>query len=77
MSLYVHYDLVGTIRSFVSVNPPKGGGMMLTPKAGVLVAEVEGFEPKPGAAGLAALREVAKSHVVEKPQARCTLAKKP
>ena len=75
MSVFVHYDRGGTIHSFVTVNAPEGG-MMLTPRPGMLVAEVEGVQLQPGPAGHAALREIAKSHVVQAPQQRVALVKK-
>lgn len=76
MSVFVHYDLTGRIRGFVTLNGPKGTGLMLTPKPGVLVAEAEGIVAKPGAAGTRALRELAKSHVIEEAASRVKLHKK-
>jgi hypothetical protein len=49
MKLFVHHDATGAIRSIVTVNAPEQFHAMLTPKAGLLVAEVEGTEIKPGA----------------------------
>ena len=76
MSVFVHYDRAGTIHSFVIANAPEGGGMMLTPKPGMLVAEVVDLQPQPDPGGHAGLREIAKGHVVAPPHGRVTLVKK-
>jgi hypothetical protein len=76
MRVYVHYDLEGTIHSFVTANASEGSGMMLVPRPGILVAEVEGLQPQPTRDGHVELRETAKSHVVGNPQGRITLVKK-
>ena len=44
---------------------------MLTPKAGLLVAEVEGTEIKPGAS-VEELRKIAKAHVVTRKPVKLT-----
>ena len=69
MKLFVHHDATGAIRSIVTVNAPKQFHAMLTPKAGLLVAEVEGTEIKPGACEL---RKIAKAHVVTPKRVKLT-----
>jgi hypothetical protein len=76
MKIYAHYDATGAIRSFVAFDAPKGAGLMLAPKPGHLVAEVEGVKLKAGALDPEALRELATTHKVAEPAARCTLTKK-
>jgi hypothetical protein len=63
MKLSVHYDPSGKVRSFVAVGGTHDNGMMLVPKPGALVAEVEGVSLEAGVAGLKKLREIAKSCV--------------
>lgn len=76
MKLAVHYDPSGKIRSFVAVDGPKNNGMMLVPKAGALVAEVEGVTLEAGADSLKKLRELAKNYLVEQPMATRKLVKR-
>ncbi len=59
----------------VTVNAPEHFRVMLTPKAGLLVSEVEGTEIKPGAVSVEELRKVAKAHKVVTPN-RVKLTKK-
>jgi len=75
MKLFVHHDATGAIRSMVTVNAPEQFRLMLTPKAGLLVAEVEGIKIKPGAAGVKELRKFAQAHKVVTPN-RVKLTKK-
>jgi hypothetical protein len=74
MKLFVHHDATGAIRSIVTVNAPKQFQAMLTPKAGLLVAEVEGTEIKPGDS-VEELRKIAQAHKVATPN-RVKLTKK-
>jgi hypothetical protein len=76
MVIYAFYDLEGNIHSLVTVNDPEGKGVMLTPQPGQLVAEVEGLELTPDKANFETLRDIAASHVVEKPLPSCRLVKK-
>lgn len=76
MKVYAHYDLVGTIRSLVTVEGPQQAGMMLVPKPGVFVAEIEGLKLKSGKADPEALREIVGTHKVSTPLPHCTLVKK-
>ena len=71
MKLFVHHDSKGAIRSIVTVNGPKQFQAMLTPKAGLLVAEVEGMEIKPRAS-VEELRKIAKAHVVTRKPVKLT-----
>ena len=74
MKLFVHHDATGVIRSMVTVNAPRQFQAMLTPKAGLLVAEVEGTEIKPGVS-VEELRKIAQAHKVATPN-RVKLIKK-
>jgi hypothetical protein len=64
MKAYAHHDLSGNIRSLVVVSAPKGSGMMLAPKPGTLVTEIDGLQQKE-LGDLSALREFAQRHMVE------------
>ena len=65
MKLSVHHDATGAIHSIVTVNAPKQFHAMLTPKAGLLVAEVEGTQiAKPGASVEELLQDCQRSSVV-------------
>jgi hypothetical protein len=65
MKLAVHYQPSGKVRSFVAVGGTNSNGMVLVPKPGVLVAEVEDVTLEAGVAGLRKLREIAKNYIVE------------
>ena len=67
MKLSVHYDPSGRVRSFVAVGGTNNKGMMLVPRAGALVAEVEHVTLESGVAGLRKLRQLAKNYLVEGP----------
>jgi hypothetical protein len=75
MKVFVHHDTSGVIRSMITVNAPEQFHLMLTPKAGLLVAEVEGIKIKAGAEGVEELRKVAQAHKVVTPN-RVKLTKK-
>ena len=67
MKLFVHHDATGAIRSIVTVNAPSQFQLlMLTPKTGLLVAEVEGTEIKAGAS-VEELRKIGKAQRVVTP----------
>ena len=67
MKLSVHYDPSGKVRSFVAVGGTSDNGMMLVPRTGALVADVEDVTLESGVAGLRKLRELAKNYIVEGP----------
>jgi hypothetical protein len=67
MKLVVHYQPSGKVRSFVAVGGTNSDGIVLVPKPGVLVAEVEDVTLESGVAGLRKLREIAKNYIVEAP----------
>ena len=76
MKLSVHYDPSGKVRSFVAVGGTDSNGMMLLPRSGALVAEVEDVSLESGVAGLRKLREIAKNYIVENPVSPRKLTKK-
>jgi hypothetical protein len=76
MKLSVHYDPSGKVRSFVAVGGTNDNGMMLVPKSGTLVADVEDVSLESGVAGLKKLREIAKNYIVEEPVRPRKLARK-
>ena len=75
MKVFVHHDATGTIRSIITVDAPSQFNLMLTPKPGLLVSEVEGVKVKSGATDVKALRKIAETHTVATTERR-KLAKK-
>jgi hypothetical protein len=75
MKTYAHYDLAGNIRSLIVLKAPKEAGMMLTPKHGVFVAEIDGLKLK-NERDVEALRDIAQAHKIASPLPRCTVIKK-
>lgn len=74
MKTFAHHDAEGRISSVVLVNAPRGGGAMLAPKPGTLVAEVEGLRIKdPG--NVDAVREVVQRHRIPMSTLRCKVEK--
>jgi hypothetical protein len=67
-----HYDANGNITALITGNGPDSLHVMVTPKPGQFVAQVEGIAHQPGMQDVAALREAAKKlHVTaELPVAR-------
>jgi hypothetical protein len=76
MKVFVHHDAAGTIRSLVAVDAPEGVSLMLQPRPGQFVAEVEGVTVGPDVPDVAALRELGRTHKVDAPQQPRRLAKK-
>ena len=81
MKVYVHYDSSGAIHGLIAVNAPADRMPMLTPKAGLFVAEVEGAVPgwkprKTGEPDMKALHEIAQTLRVATPIPRCKLVRK-
>lgn len=76
MRLFAHYDVSGKIHSVTWFNAPQGVTLMLTPRPGELVAEVEGHNLTGAMPSEKTLRDLAKSHTIEAPVARCTLRRK-
>jgi hypothetical protein len=78
MTIYAYYDRTGKIRSLISLHTQDGAGMMVTPKPGLFVAEIEGLALKSKPPHFEELREIAQSHVIAIPGGapRCTLTKK-
>jgi len=77
MKILANYDLSGRIRSLTWSDAPKGVSIMLTPRPGEIVAEVEGHnlaDKRPPTEK--ELRDLARNHRIETPLARRTLAKK-
>jgi hypothetical protein len=78
MAIYAHYDHTGAIRSLIVTKVPKdrSAGMMMTPKRGHFVAEVEGVKLKSDLPTPEELRAVAASHRIASPLPRATLVRK-
>lgn len=76
MKLFAHHDVDGNIRSLTWSNAPEGVSIMLTPRPGELVAEIEGHKLTEAAPSEKALREIAKNYTIAEPLARRALTKK-
>ena len=67
MKFYAHHDAAGRISSIVVDDSPENVGVTLSPRPGLFVTEIEGLDDKllndPDA-----LREIAKTHVIERAQ---------
>jgi len=73
--LFAHYDESGKIHSVTWFNAPKGISLMLTPRPGELVAEVEDHNLTDRVPSEKTLRDIAKAYTIA-PLARCKLVKK-
>jgi hypothetical protein len=70
MRVYAHYDINGKIRALITTNGPEGKSVMLAPRAGEAVSQVDDVKPEslklyPTAADVKSLREILTSHKVE------------
>ena len=74
MKLIANYDASGKIHSLTSFNAPSGVSLMLMPRPGHLVAEVEGHGLT-GSPGEKELRNLAGTHTIASPVAQVKLAK--
>jgi hypothetical protein len=81
MKVYVHYDYSGAIQELITVDAPDDRILMLAPKPGHFVAEVEGeihgLKPELDESDLKALRETLQTLRVATPIPRCKLVSKP
>jgi len=76
MKLIAHFDTSGTIHSVTWFNAPRGVSLMLTPRPGEFAAEVEGHNLTGDMPSETKLRDIAKSHTITAPIARCKLTEK-
>jgi hypothetical protein len=76
MKHMVHYNSSGHIESLIALNGPQGMSVGLTPKPGLLAAEVEGVNIDAGAPDVEAFRKLVKNQTVFAPAARIALGKK-
>ena len=76
MRLFAHFDESGKIHSVTWFNAPQGVSVMLTPRPGELVAEVEGHNLTGGVPSEKTLRDIAKNHTITTPHTRVKLVKK-
>jgi hypothetical protein len=76
MKHIMHYDSSGRIESLIVVNGPPGMNAGLTPKPGLLAADVEGMKIGAGAPDVEAFRKLVKDQKVLSPVTRIALAKK-
>jgi hypothetical protein len=66
MRVYAHHDSKGNVDALVSFDGPDGAGLMLAPRPGRLVSEVEGISLRSGEKGLEELQEIARTHAMKK-----------
>ena len=76
MKNIVHYNRSGRIESLIAVNGPHEMNAGLTPKSGLLAAEIEGLNIGKVASDWEAVRKVIKDQRVSTSVAHITSAKK-
>lgn len=76
MNIYAHHDHKGSIKGIVVVTNPKNAGLMLTPKAGLLVTEVEGIKFKSKKPTVEEMKGILKNHRMFASSKKGRLAKK-
>jgi len=76
MKLFAHYDVSGKIRSVTWFNAPDDISLMLTPRPGELVTEIQGHNLTGSMPSETTLRDLAKSHTIAAPLPRNTLTKR-
>jgi|HubBroStandDraft_4_1064222.scaffolds.fasta_scaffold240341_2 hypothetical protein len=76
MNIFAHHDGEGRILAFVTSDGPAGSAMMLAPKPGVLVSEIEGVKFESGTPTAKELRALAATHRVAGASEKRTLEKK-
>jgi hypothetical protein len=76
MRLFAHYDESGRIHSLTWFNAPQGVSLMLTPRQGELVTEVEDHNLAGSMPSEKTLRDIAKSNTIVAPLTRSRLKKK-
>lgn len=77
MKLCANYDVSGKICSVTWFNAPDGVSLMLTPRPGELVTEVQGHDLTGEMPDEQTLRNLAKSYTIEEPCRQSRLRKKP
>ena len=76
MKVFAHYDESGKIHSLTWFNAPKGISVMLAPRPGQLVAEIEGHNLTDRVPSEKTLRDITKNYTIAEPVARRKLVKK-
>ena len=76
MKHIVHYNSSGRIESLIAVNGPHEMNAGLTPKSGLLAAEIEGLNIGKAALDWEAIRKVIKDQRVSAPAAQITSGRK-
>ena len=76
MKTYAHHDSDGNIKSLINVNAPGNAGLMLTPKAGLFVSELEDIKFKTKTPETEELHEIARSYKVVTPHLKSKIQKK-
>jgi hypothetical protein len=76
MRLFAHYDESGRIHSLTWFNAPHGISLMLTPRPGEFVSEVEDHNLTGNMPSEKILRDIANNHTIAAPITRCKLVKK-
>jgi hypothetical protein len=65
MTTYVHYDLTGTIQSFIAADVPEGVAGGLVPEAGTFVDSIEDLRLRHDETDVDTVTEIARTHRVE------------
>jgi hypothetical protein len=76
MKTYAHHNRDGSITSLISLNLPESAGLLLTPKAGVYVTEIEGIKLKGELPEFGELREIMRTRKISNSAHVSVLTKK-
>jgi hypothetical protein len=76
MKIYIHHDNEGRIKGLITIDAPDQIGMMLTPKTGVFVSELEDIKFKSKSPTQQELKDLVKSHNISDAGVKKTLKRK-
>ena len=64
MKKFAHHDEKGSIKGIVIIDAPKNVGLMLSPKAGIFVTEIEGLKFKSKSPTIEELQDIANTYKI-------------
>ena len=76
MRVFANHEADGNIRSLTWFDAPEGISIMLMPRPGEFVSEIEGHKLTGSAPSEKALRDIARNYKIAEPLPRRTLTKK-
>lgn len=76
MKIFAHHDHKGSIKGLITVDGPKEAGLMLSPKPGINVTEIQGAKFKSKVPTFEELQQIAKTFIVSELITKSSLKKK-